>query len=377
MRRQLLIFLIWTLVLVSTLPSISAEEPLPDIGIWDRCDALSSPERIWTICPENMTDVVLSIESTVQSPLGTGSIEIYHPGAAGVWELNVAEVFNEDATLRKDFTISRPRSVYVMSPRSIEWGIDIITRENVTDPMDWTIHTIAIQAVPANTMTEILLDYSAVPYSLLKMVAQVSVVPYVEEQEFTGYVAGITKGELGTLSIDTTPVLGEVFVNGISWGISPQSRRLDPGIYTVSFGDIAGYTKQSPQFVTVVANETEFFVGDYLKIYTITASSDSGGSITPSGSISVTQGNEQVFTVTPEEGYRLLEVVVDGNSVGKIDTYTFSSIQGSHTIHVSFELIPPGIPYNYLAFGIIALILGISFLRYLLTTRRKKNRHLS
>jgi len=372
MRNQLSIFLICTLILIGSLPTTFAEEPSMDISLWDRCETLTDTEMIWTKCPDNISDLVLSIDPSVQSPLNTGSIKMYHPGTPGVWELTVAEIFNEDASLLKDFTISRPRSVFVMGSRSIVWHIEVITRENQSDPLNWVAHTIALRSVPADAMMEILLDYSAIPNSLLKLVAQVNVVPHVDEQEFTGYVAGITKGDLGTLSIDTTPVQGEVFVNGISWGISPQSRRLNPGIYTVSFGDIVGYTKPTPEIITVVANQTGNFVAEYLKTFIITASSDGGGSISPSGSIPVAEGFEQVFTATPENGYHVLEVTVDGIAVGKIDTYTFSSIQGSHTIHVSFELTPSGIPYSYMMILVLS-ILAISFVSYLRIIQKRNN----
>lgn len=67
----------------------------------------------------------------------------------------------------------------------------------------------------------------------------------------------------GTLTIDTTPVKGEVFVDGASWGIAPQSRSLNPGNYTVSFGMVEGYVTPIPQTATVTEGQTTTITGTY------------------------------------------------------------------------------------------------------------------
>jgi len=67
----------------------------------------------------------------------------------------------------------------------------------------------------------------------------------------------------GTLTVTTTPVSGEVFINGESWGIAPQSRDMTIGTYTVSFGDVAGYYAPSDQVVTVYENEEALVEGIY------------------------------------------------------------------------------------------------------------------
>jgi len=71
--------------------------------------------------------------------------------------------------------------------------------------------------------------------------------------------------ELGTLSIDTTPVKGEVFVDGTSWGTAPQSRSVPQGQYTVSFGDVTNYTKPDDQQVQVKVGQTTSVMGTYVQ----------------------------------------------------------------------------------------------------------------
>jgi hypothetical protein len=70
--------------------------------------------------------------------------------------------------------------------------------------------------------------------------------------------------------------------------------------------------------------------------YTITATAGRGGSITPSGSVSVSQGASKTFTITPNWRYRIVNVTVDGTSVGAVSTYTFSNVSANHTIAATF-----------------------------------------
>jgi hypothetical protein len=69
---------------------------------------------------------------------------------------------------------------------------------------------------------------------------------------------------------------------------------------------------------------------------TIVASAGTGGSISPSGTISVTDGQSQTFTIAAASGYQISDVTVNGASVGAVSTYTFSSVQSSGTITASF-----------------------------------------
>jgi hypothetical protein len=71
--------------------------------------------------------------------------------------------------------------------------------------------------------------------------------------------------------------------------------------------------------------------------YTISASAATGGSISPSGAVSVTQGGSKSFTITANSGYKIKDVLVDGASVGAVSTYTFSNVTSSHTISAVFE----------------------------------------
>ncbi|MEM3473546.1 MAG: stalk domain-containing protein [archaeon] len=73
------------------------------------------------------------------------------------------------------------------------------------------------------------------------------------------------------------------------------------------------------------------------KIYTITASASPGGSISPSGTVAVNYGDSKTFTITPNSGYKISNVKVDGVSVGVVSSYTFSNITSDHKIEATFE----------------------------------------
>ena len=70
--------------------------------------------------------------------------------------------------------------------------------------------------------------------------------------------------------------------------------------------------------------------------YTITASAGQGGSITPSGAVSVDKGGSQTFTIKPSDNYEIADVKVDGQSVGKKTEYTFENVTEAHTIAATF-----------------------------------------
>ncbi len=74
--------------------------------------------------------------------------------------------------------------------------------------------------------------------------------------------------------------------------------------------------------------------------FTITASAGSNGTISPSGSVTVSQGANQSFTIAANSGYLISNVVVDGASAGAVSSYTFSNVQASHSISATFVAIP-------------------------------------
>jgi len=117
--------------------------------------------------------------------------------------------------------------------------------------------------------------------------------------------------------------IADVRVDGTSVG----------AVSSYSFSNVTVDHSIQATFAPVVAAE-----------FTISAAAGSNGSITPSGSIAVTTGGSQSFTITPDSGCRIADVTVDGASVGAVADYTFSDVQSDHTIQAAFEAVAANQP---------------------------------
>ena len=76
--------------------------------------------------------------------------------------------------------------------------------------------------------------------------------------------------------------------------------------------------------------------GSGYSYYTIKATAGTGGSISPSGNVSVREGRDQTFTITPDKDYAVANVKIDGKSIGAVKSYTFDNVRRTHTIEVIF-----------------------------------------
>ena len=72
------------------------------------------------------------------------------------------------------------------------------------------------------------------------------------------------------------------------------------------------------------------------RYYTIKATAGAGGSISPNGNVSVREGSDRTFTITPDKSYAVSNVKIDGKSIGAVRSYTFENVRHAHTIEVSF-----------------------------------------
>jgi len=74
--------------------------------------------------------------------------------------------------------------------------------------------------------------------------------------------------------------------------------------------------------------------------FRIHASSSEGGTITPTGTSNVKYDRNIDYTITPDEGYVISDVIVDGESIGAVSEYTFKRVKKDHTITAIFAEIP-------------------------------------
>jgi hypothetical protein len=123
-------------------------------------------------------------------------------------------------------------------------------------------------------------------------------------------------------------------------------------------GSYSGMT--NPVSVTMNGPITEG-AGFVVATWTINASAGAGGSISPSGSVTVNNGVNQSFTISPNTNYQISSVTVDGANQGAISNYTFTNVISNHSIAAAFALIPPGITVQTYPAGLSITVDGNTY----------------
>jgi hypothetical protein len=119
-----------------------------------------------------------------------------------------------------------------------------------------------------------------------------------------------------TITANSGHHIADVLVDGVSVG----------AVTSYTFNDVAVDHTISASFAV---NTTT---------HTITATAGAHGTISPSGSVSANTGVSTPFTITPDTGYHIVDVLVDGVSIGPVTNHTISNITASHTISASFAI---------------------------------------
>jgi hypothetical protein len=212
------------------------------------------------------------------------------------------------------YTFSPPGiKSYIIIPNSgygIEW---VHLTNNAGTAID--------QAVPLGQTTNFSLNADSLLYTALTA----SFLPY--------YTVTSSAGTGGSISpAGSTPVLSG---GSLTFAITPDPayRILAITDNTVNVGNTTPYT------ITNITS-THNVVATFLPIYTISATAGPNGSISPIGNVSVDSGTNLHFSIIPYLGYRVLDVLVDGTSVGSMTAYTFTNVTANHTISVTFVAAP-------------------------------------
>ena len=96
-------------------------------------------------------------------------------------------------------------------------------------------------------------------------------------------------------------------------------------------------TGNSYTFPAVTTNKT--IVGSFtINTYTITATNDTFGAVTPAGITTVNYGDTPTYNITPNTGYHITDVLVNGTSVGTVTSYLFPSVTTNKTISATFAI---------------------------------------
>jgi hypothetical protein len=142
----------------------------------------------------------------------------------------------------------------------------------------------------------------------------------------------------GSVSVTTQSGCSWTSSSGVTW-LTISSGASGTGSGTVNYSVAANTTSSDRSAALTIAGKvftaTQTHAGS--QTYTIAASAGSGGSISPSGSVSVASGTSQTFTTKAASGYTIGNVLVDGVSKGAVASYTFSSVTAAHTISAAFK----------------------------------------
>ena len=206
----------------------------------------------------------------------------------------------------------------------------LVSSEEILDLVEVpVIGGIVEETAPLEAALGLGLDGSLMAPQMLVQIEEVVLQPVADP------IISASAGEGG--SISPSGSVGVAFGSNQTFKITP-----DPG-YLIdevvvdgdSVGNVSSYT-----FDNVTSDRTisASFVFDPI----ITASAGPGGSISPSGSISLAEGDNQSFTITPDPGFIIADVLVDGASVGAVASFTFEGVIADATIAASFT--PAAVP---------------------------------
>lgn len=157
--------------------------------IWDDCTQITDTinENYWL---SDQTTTNLTINTSIQSPIQTGSIQIDQPAQQGLYQLFIVQRYNPNASKLLDYNQLRPDTIYLQSQQPLHYEIEIVTRE--PDGYPWIRRQITSGQLTINQMTPIQLTYTNIPLDALTMTAQLNIILFVNQQPTTTYISGIT-----------------------------------------------------------------------------------------------------------------------------------------------------------------------------------------
>lgn len=138
----------------------------------------------------------------------------------------------------------------------------------------------------------------------------------------------------------TSDPAGNITAGSASAGASSTAEGTKQAVFTLEITKpglvewiIRGGEAEAPQMDKFDIRLTEVVEQEY----TITASAGEHGSISPDGDVKVKEGENQSFTITPDDGYKVKDVKVNGESAGAVTAYTFKNVSADASITAEFE----------------------------------------
>jgi hypothetical protein len=144
------------------------------------------------------------------------------------------------------------------------------------------------------------------------------------------YTLTPTAGAGGNITPNTPQAVN--YGDSVTFTIAPDVgyHIADVGVDGISQGPLTAYA-----FTNITAHHT-LSAAFAINTYVITPTAGANGSITPATPQTLNHGDSVTFTIAPDSGFAIADVLVDGASVGVVSSYTFNTITAPHTISASF-----------------------------------------
>jgi PKD repeat protein len=250
-----------------------------------------------------------------------GSVRIVYSGAGASSVLSSA-VFGPDGQPTAQFTITS----------SVSGGPGTVSPDGIIPTFYGTTPTFTFTPGPNYHLQTITVDGTPVTpvgnsYTFPPVTASHNIVGTFAPDSYTITATSGANGNVTPAGITTVDYGGSQ-----TYTITPITgyQVLDVLVDGSSVGNVATYS-----FTNVAASHT-ISATFAINTYTITATSGANGNVTPAGITPVNYGGSQAYTITPITGYKVLDVLVDGSSVGNVTTYSFTNVAASHTISATF-----------------------------------------
>jgi hypothetical protein len=264
----------------------------------------------------------LPADSRIWSLVASGD-NIFVGTSSGVYRMNPADIqsFTITASASAGGTISPQGSVTVY-----EDGSQTFT---FTPALGYRIGDVVVDGVSKGVAESYTLSRVAANHTISVSFVAVPI-----------YSIIASAGEGGTISPSGTVKVSQTWSQKFAIAASKEYLISSVIVDGVSVGAVTTYT-----FTNVAADHTISAV--FSKVpYTVTASAGTGGTISPSGAVTVLSGSSQTFTITPADGYEIRNVLVDNVAVGAVTSYTLSSVVGNRTISASFNSLSSLVMYR-------------------------------
>lgn len=146
------------------------------------------------------------------------------------------------------------------------------------------------------------------------------------------YTITPSAGPGGTITPNTATQVTQG--DNLSFTITPAPGHIIQQVLIDGINNPAAVSSGTHSFTSVASNHT--IDVSFIATYTVTASAGNNGSISPSGTTTLTSGGSQTYTIIPNSGYNVYDVIVDGVAQGPVTSHTFSDVTSNHTIHALF-----------------------------------------